>query len=68
MDDQYLIQTKNIMKFYQQQIDFYKKHIGETTEFDTVINEKLIMKVQERYEELRNMYNKNIKDNNGKHL
>ena len=54
------------MKFYQQQIDFYKKHIGEVTEFDTKINEKLIMKSQERYEELRNMYNNNIKDESSK--
>ena len=66
MEEQYLIQTKNIIKFYQQQINFYKKHIGETTEFDTKINEKLIMKSQERYEELKNMYNKNIKDESSK--
>ena len=61
-----MIQTKNIMKFYEEKIDFYKKHIGEVTEFDIKINDKLIIKTQERYEELRNMYNNNIKDESSK--
>ena len=61
MEEQYLIQTKNIMKFYQKQIDFYQKHIGEVTEFEVKITDKLIMNMQERYNELRDMYNNNIK-------
>ena len=66
MDPQYLIQTKNIIKFYEKQIDFYKKNIGEVTEFDTEINEKLIIKTQERYEELKDMYNNNTKNESSK--
>jgi len=66
MDPQYLIQTKNIIKFYEKQIDFYKKNMGEVTEFDTEINEKLIIKTQERYEELKDMYNNNTKNESSK--
>ena len=59
MDNQYLIQTKNIMKFYKEQIDFYKNNKGDVTEFNIKINDRLIKNIEGRYEELRKIYLKN---------
>ena len=47
------------MKFYKEQIDFYKNNKGDVTEFNIKINDRLIKNIEGRYEELRKIYLKN---------